>query len=66
MKYGDELDRIPSAGFSRRQFLTAGSSRAARLAAGVLLPGGAKRLMDTPTDAVNAGDSEEQPDRRDS
>jgi hypothetical protein len=45
MKYGDELDRIPSpGGLSRRQFLSAGGGRAARLAAGVLLPGAGKRL----------------------
>jgi hypothetical protein len=64
MKYGDELDRIPTAGVSRREFLTAGGHRAARLAAGVLLPGAGKRLVDTSTDAVTSDDTEEQPDRR--
>ena len=45
MKYGDELDRVPAAELSRRQFLSSGGRRAARIAAGVLLPG-AKRSTD--------------------
>jgi hypothetical protein len=51
MKYGDELDRIP-VGFSRRQFLSAGGQRAARLA-GVLLTG-----------EVNPGEVKDRPDER--
>jgi hypothetical protein len=51
MKYGDDLDRLPAdAGVSRRQFLAVGRLHAARLAAGIVLPGGGKRLIDTPTE----------------
>ena len=64
MKYGDELDRAPTEGFSRRQFLSAGGSHAARLA-GLFLPGGAKRLVDASEGAESSGEGEEQPDRRD-
>jgi hypothetical protein len=64
MKYGDELDRVPSEGFSRRQFLSAGGSHAARLA-GLFLPGGAKRLVKASGDAESSGHEEEPPDRRD-
>lgn len=65
MKYSDELDRIPPAdGLSRRQFLTAGGHRAARLAAGAIVPGAGKRLLDASTDEPAPDDSEEQPDRR--
>ena len=39
MKYGDDLDRLPNPGVSRRQFLGAGGGRAARLVAAVLFPG---------------------------
>jgi hypothetical protein len=64
MKYGDELDRIPTTDLSRRQFLTAGGHRAAQLAAGVLLPGSGRRVIDASTDAVTTEQSDEQPDRR--
>ena len=65
MKYGDDLDRIqPAPGLSRRQFLTAGSGRAARLAAGVLLPGVAKRPAAPAADGSSPDDFVEQPDRR--
>jgi hypothetical protein len=57
MKYGDELDRIPADGVSRRQFLAVGRLHAARLAAGLMLPGGRKHLTDTPTDTAH--DTEE-------
>jgi hypothetical protein len=63
MKYGDELDRLPTSGLSRRQFLTAGGSRAARLAAGVLLPGGGHPVDPSP-DMATPDDSEGHPDRR--
>ena len=59
MKYGDELDRMPAdGGVSRRQFLAAGRLHAARLAAGLMLPGGRNRLTDTPTDTANSDDAE--------
>jgi hypothetical protein len=62
MKYGDELDRIPAdGGVSRRQFLSAGRLTAARLAAGLVLPGGRSRPTDTPADTADSHD-EEPPD----
>ena len=65
MKYGDDLDRIPpAAGLSRRQFLTAGGGRAARIAAGVLLPGVAKRPAAPAADGSTPDDSDELPDHR--
>ena len=65
MKYGDDLDRIPPApGLSRRQFLTAGGGRAARIAAGVLLPGVAKRAAAPASGDPGPDDSDGQPDRR--
>lgn len=57
MKYGDELDRVPAAELSRRQFLSSGGRRAARIATGVLLPG-AKRPTDASPDAPVSDDSE--------
>jgi hypothetical protein len=57
MKYGDDLDRI-SAGVSRRQFLGAGGSRAARLVAAVLFPGRLRRAEET------SEQHEERSDRR--
>ena len=60
MKYGDELDRAPdpSGGVSRRQFLSAGRLHAARLAAGIMLPGGRNRLIDTPANTADSRDEE--------
>ncbi len=66
MKYGDELDRIPTeAGLSRRQFLAAGGHRAIRVA-GVLLTGGAEPPVPDPTGAATADEPAEGPARRDS
>ena len=60
MKYGDELDRTPDpgGGVSRRQFLAVGRLHAARLAAGMMLPGGRDRLTDMPPDTANSRDEE--------
>ena len=54
MTYGDELDRIPPpVGLTRRQFLSAGGGRAARVAAGVLLPGAGKRVLGPSADSTD-------------
>jgi hypothetical protein len=62
MKYGDELDRITEPALSRRQFLTAGGHRAARLAADLLVPGADSRPPDVPMDP--AGDENGEPPER--
>ena len=64
MKYGDDLDRVPSAELSRRQFLTAGGQRAARLAAGVFLPAG--RLVDGGEGDASSETGETSRERRES
>jgi len=62
MKYGDELDRVPAGGLSRRRFLAAGGQTAAR-AAWLLLPGAAP-LSAPDTDLGAADEARANPERR--
>jgi hypothetical protein len=61
MKYGDERDRLSPPRLSRRQFLTSGGQHAARLAAGMLPPGAAERLVESSLE-TSLEDMEPPPD----
>ena len=62
MRYGDELDRIPAGGLSRRQFLAAGRQHAAR-AAWLFLPGGVRPPIESDAEIASSHDAENWPDR---